>query len=123
MTHVVLNKLDVARAAAKAYLEGRLSAQGPTPVCSYRDASGCPCVIGASVDDKTAKKWDDLDDSGVIDLKAQDILESDDMQALAELQCLHDEWAAGSSWAESRLVSLLNSILPADEQIACRSAA
>jgi hypothetical protein len=118
---VVLNKLDVARAAAKAYREGRLSAQGPTPRCSYRDDSGYPCVIGAAIDDNTAALWDMQGvnlGNGVSALHRERFLATDDEDALVYLQMAHDDWASRmEDDAEPRLISLLNSILPADEQI------
>lgn len=116
---VTLNKLDVARAAAKAYREGRLSAQGRTPKCKYRDPAGCPCVIGAAIDDETAKTWDGLVGSTSVSwLQEIGYILTDDQEALVDLQIAHDNWAKKVAGSELVLVSRLNEILPADEKIA-----
>lgn len=79
-----LDVQTVARAALKAYKEGRLSAQGPTPACRYRDASGRPCAIGAAIPDDVAAEWDNVSDSEFM-VGAP--------FALKRLQMKHDQWA------------------------------
>jgi hypothetical protein len=117
---ITLNKLDVARAAAKAYREGSLSAQGATPMCRYRDPSGCPCVIGAAIDADTAAEWDRRGPeimTGVSTLHSEGLLATDDLGTLMRLQMYHDSWADGDDDAEHRLVDILNDILPPEERI------
>ncbi|AKU43630.1 hypothetical protein CPT_Seuss104 [Caulobacter phage Seuss] len=93
MTPLTLNVRDVAQAALKAHSEKRLSAQGPTPHCRYRDSSGHPCAIGAAIDDKTAKWLDSLTVSNIYTLiKRGDVL-TDNSQGLQELQRRHDSWS------------------------------
>jgi hypothetical protein len=121
MTKITLNKLDVARAAAKAYREKRLSAQGTAPLCAYRDYNGCPCVIGAAIDDDTAEAWDACRElsggSAIRALSRRGLIDSDDMDALEDLQSTHDDWARGDDTAEAVLVCALNDILPPEERI------
>lgn len=122
MSTLTLNKLDVARAAAKAYREGRLSAQGTKPFCAYRDGSGRPCVIGAAIDDDTAKAWDtyygEHPGSAVRSLSRRGLLVSDDIDALEDLQSFHDAWVRGDSSSEADLIAAINEILPPEERIA-----
>jgi hypothetical protein len=70
-----------------------LSAQGNTPTCAYRDESGCPCAVGAALDDETAKLLDLQDDTDVLSLISKGLLKADDEDGLIELQDLHDRWA------------------------------
>ena len=43
-----LTLADVKTAGLAALQANKLSAQGPTPVCAYRDKTGHPCIIGAA---------------------------------------------------------------------------
>jgi hypothetical protein len=117
MTTLTLNKLDVARAAAKAYREGRLSAQGSTPKCRYRDPSGLPCAVGAAIDDETAHEWDVCGGNTVTELIDRGKLRTDDKDALRSIQAAHDDWASGDEGGERQLVTALNNVLPPEERI------
>lgn len=93
MEKLKLNKDRVVKNAIKAYREKRLSAQGPTPRCAYRDPSNNPCVIGVSMTDRQARYCDAIDTSSVNDLYNKDIIETDDIAFLNILQKHHDKWA------------------------------
>lgn len=81
---------DVRAAAIQAYREHRLSAQGPTPECAYRDASGLPCVIGAAMTDE---EHAGIEEISVLSLLDRRFIETDDIDTLIELQTAHDSWA------------------------------
>lgn len=87
---------DVLTAGRKAYEEKRLSAQGPTPACSYRDESGCPCVVGAAMTDETVEKvqFQGNDGSRVHQLNTKNLIHipQEDLVAVGDIQNLHDEW-------------------------------
>lgn len=86
---IVLKAADVIAAARRAYEEGRLSAQGPTPECSYRDSSGLPCAIGAALTDEEANGLGGSIGSAV---NWGDVV-TDDKGRLTTLQTAHDLWA------------------------------
>lgn len=89
---IVLNARPTAEAALKAYEERRLSAQNDTPACLYRDASGHPCAIGAALTDEQAASFDRPGQT-VQDLYACFRIQTDDIDALQEMQSTHDCWA------------------------------
>lgn len=105
-----LTLAQVKEAGLKAYHEKRLSAQGPTPGCFYRDPSGRPCVIGASLADEDAKRFDAQAVSAVSALCGMYFIKisASELGPIAELQQWHDRWAHGSGLdAESTLLALL----------------
>jgi hypothetical protein len=56
MTNVpTLTKEECLPIMREAYRKGRLSAQGPTPACMYRDKSDRPCIVGSCFDDDVAQ--------------------------------------------------------------------
>lgn len=79
----------VKEAGLKAYNEKRLSAQGPTPACKYRDDSGRPCIIGASIPDDIAAT---LRQSAPVWLLRSNGVHIDS-EEICYLQRLHDAWA------------------------------
>lgn len=101
---IQLNVLKVAQAAKKAFDEGRLSAQGPTPMCAYRDDSGRPCAIGAALTDRQAKALDDAGEfsaTGVVKLLREGRIKTDSPDDLSALQATHDDWAVSVSGRRS----------------------
>lgn len=113
-TPIHLDVQTVARAALKAYEEGRLSAQGPTPACRYRDASGRPCAIGAAIPDDVAASWDSLNGgSGVYTLIGAGEATTDGAIALMRLQDVHDLWTTGGP-VEQDFVALCRELAGAD---------
>jgi hypothetical protein len=110
---IKLTLSQVIEAGRKAYLEGRLSAQGPNPVCRYRDPAGRPCVIGAALSDADATAFDrrygNGENSGVADLAAAGLLHLEgDEEDFIQLQAAHDDWAHGLESAHEWLRKLLN---------------
>lgn len=101
-----LKAKEVARHALLHHAEGRLSAQGPTPECRYRDRSGRPCAIGAALtDEQAASIPDNLQNSAVWALRSY--IRADDMEALTSLQLAHDNWTQpNSNEAEARFLSI-----------------
>lgn len=101
----------VALAAKKAFDEGRLSAQGPTPACRYRDAAGRPCAIGAALSDDFARSL--RQHENVWALRETGIITTDDFEGLRKLQNTHDSWADEPSSQErkAKFEALLTSIL------------
>jgi len=87
---------DVKAAGLAALYAGKLSAQGPTPECAYRDDHGRPCVIGAALPFDVV---DCLIDVGQGDEKVSDlssnivVTDPDELPKLARLQAIHDRWA------------------------------
>lgn len=81
---------EVALAALKAHAEGRLSAQGPTPACRYRDKSGLPCAIGVVLTDECARS---IGNVNVLGLVQDGVISADDVGALLLLQNAHDDWS------------------------------
>lgn len=119
---ITLNTLDVIRNAVTAYKERRLSAQGKTPQCSYRDNSNCPCVIGVSIPDQVAESWDSFDeDTSISHIYEEGEFITDNIDVLSELQSLHDQWARNSGDKfrnyETFFVEFLNEHLPVEERI------
>lgn len=111
-----LTLAQVREAGLKAYQEKRLSAQGPTPACRYRDESGRPCVIGAALTDPQAHQLEGAQISmGVKHLAMAWRIEMDRPNELACLQSAHDSWCFAldrddhheADRAESRLLALL----------------
>lgn len=92
----------VKEAGRKAYLEGRLSAQGPTPECAYRDKSGRPCIIGAALTDEEARALDHADDGSIDDLIREGLVKTAATAALPALQTAHDHWASVYNTAAQR---------------------
>jgi hypothetical protein len=113
-TPIKLTLAQVKAAGLKAYEEGRLSAQGPTPQCAYRDVSGLPCVIGAALPDEVA---DNPSTNGVNveGLLTRKLITTRALTSLMILQEAHDEWATAKAKGhaseaaghEARLVKLL----------------
>lgn len=101
---------DVALAAKKALDEGRLSAQGPTPACEYRDKSGRPCAIGAAISDEDVTYLEGELSTGIFDLYGEGLVTTDDLSQLCELQGSHDNWALRRS-TKSDFRRTLNRIL------------
>lgn len=114
-TPIHLDVQTVARAALKAYDEGRLSAQGPSPACLYRDARGRPCAIGAAIPDDVAAAWDNADEPDIAALIDQGVVTSSDCSALARLQEEHDLWARGHS-NEQSFVTLCRELAGRDDR-------
>lgn len=81
----------VKAAGLKAYEEGRLSAQGPTPACQYRDDSGRPCVIGAAIPDDHPGLAE-FNESVPVDGLTMWHIQLQDVPTLRRLQGLHDSW-------------------------------
>jgi hypothetical protein len=99
---------EVVLAGRKAYEEKRLSAQGPTPQCAYRDNSGCPCVVGAALPDSTIAVINQkfMQGSRVSQLRSADVISVksiDELDAIGDLQNAHDEWAKALVALESSL--------------------
>ena len=96
MTKRTITLQEVRTAGRQAYNEKRLSAQGPTPMCAYRDDSGRPCIIGAAMTDEEAKRTSDglpvqLFNAG--DSRAGVAINPEERTELQDLQTLHDAWA------------------------------
>jgi hypothetical protein len=111
---ITLNVRDVALAAKRAYDEGQLSAQGFTPECQYRDPSGRPCAIGASLDDETARRFDCRTFTDVSCLARSRLIRTNDLRALKRLQTAHDNWVGGVA-PEAHFISTLTAILAETE--------
>lgn len=94
---------SIAQAALKAYDEKRLSAQGPTPCCAYRDPTGRPCAVGAGLPDDLAAQLDVAIHGGSMPIEDAayagyvSIARADAFQ-LRELQKAHDAWANAVKW-------------------------
>lgn len=86
----------VLAAGRKAYEEKRLSAQGPTPACLYRDESGCPCVVGSAMERETISVLvaANYNSSRVqlIPNRIVDFASEEDKQDIMCLQRSHDNW-------------------------------
>ena len=89
--------LDQVRAAGlAAYHAKQLSAQGPTPMCAYRDPSGRPCIIGAAM---TESEVDAIGSNVPVDVfyvrTNTDVPDTipEERNALSTLQTVHDCWA------------------------------
>lgn len=92
---ITLTLADVKAKALAAYNEKRLSAQGPTPACMYRDPSGLPCIIGAAMTDEEAEALTREDNVvGVATLRSRGRVKMDHNLDLAKGQELHDSWAS-----------------------------
>lgn len=89
------------KAGRRAYLAGKLSAQGPTPSCEYVDDSGLPCIIGAALTpaDRTHLK---VDQHGlaVVALIEEGIISTDAPATLGLLQDAHDKWAGAQAGSD-----------------------
>lgn len=110
MKPINLPLAKVVKAARKAYDEGRLSAQGPTPACRYRDRSGRPCAIGAALTDKRARECDGYGASDIPSLVRSGALVTDDVDALDNLQIAHDYWANGAANGATRFLQVLTEL-------------
>lgn len=92
-----LTMREILIAGQMALDEDRLAIQHGLDGCKYRDMNNTCCIIGAAIDDETAKKWDEIYKkdalSSAIDHLYEmgefeaDLAEVDDMR---ELQTLHD---------------------------------
>lgn len=100
----------VLKAAKKAFDAGQLSAQGPKPMCAYRDQVGRPCAIGAALSEAAAQRLDLEDHSAIEDLVAKRLVTTDHKAALITLQAAHDEWAHRFSNA-AEFEATLNALL------------
>lgn len=100
----------VVRAALTAYVDERLSAQGPTPKCSLRDPSGRPCALGAAMtDDEAATPFLP---SAAFAMVSWDWAYTDDVDILTKIQRAHDYWVVNPDEApryEREFVQLLES--------------
>lgn len=81
----------------EAFLVGRLSAQGPSPQCAYRDESGLPCVIGAALTDDEAALLSSRKLTNIQSLIDDGLVVTRARRALPRLQQLHDVWASHES--------------------------
>jgi hypothetical protein len=102
-TTIELTWAKVKAAGAKAYQERRLSAQGPTPTCNYRDISGRPCVIGAALTDDQVKPWLAEGNLGenkyyIKTLRCRGVVSYSDRDSkkFSRLQGIHDEWCSSN---------------------------
>lgn len=90
---ITLNIRDVLIQARRAFDAKALSVQhNPEKSrCFYREPdTGHVCAIGASLDDKTAAHWDAQAPSDIRTLHDRGLFETDDIDALMDLQQLHD---------------------------------
>lgn len=87
---IILNLAKVRAAGLSAYNEKRLSAQGPTPACLYRDASQRPCVVGAAMTDEEASG---CSKAPVFSLVSDGFATTDNLRELGTGQELHDYWS------------------------------
>lgn len=89
-----LTVAKVKAAALKALDEGRLQIQDPlnnnNTSCQYRRDNYC-CVIGASLDNGMARRFDNRGQSSIETLIGLLLVTCDDGPALIALQKLHDE--------------------------------
>ena len=91
---------QVRLAALEYHNAGLLSAQGPTPEAKYRDASGFPCAIGASLSDddvEYVEYEDDIQSPDVLTLVSRGVLRFpslDEARKARKLQSLHDLWVS-----------------------------
>lgn len=106
-----LTLAQVKEAGLKAYHEKRLSAQGPTPSCMYRDASRRPCVIGAALTDEQAP---DIPEMAIGSLIREKVIVTNATRGLPRLQEAHDRWAKAArdekphvADAEAKFLALL----------------
>lgn len=109
-TPITLSLAQVKEAGRKAYLEGRLSAQvtrNHIGKCKYRDLNGAPCVIGASLTDAQARRFDKRASSAISDLVAENLVKTNDLSGLCALQSAHDMWSAGYPARQAELRELL----------------
>lgn len=104
---ITLKARDVALAAKAAYDEKRLSAQGGTPGCYYRDASGRPCAVGAALTDEQAKK---IHNGATVYGLVEFGIEFDEVVAVYLLQEAHDSWAMRVN-SEANFVRVLEAML------------
>lgn len=116
---ITLNRDHVVAKAREAYETKRLSAQGPTPKCRYRDPSGRACVIGAALTDAEIASLPAMiesDDGGAFlitlgtpigTLIRRKVVKTDAREFLRELQHAHDQWVQGQASGERDLRRLL----------------
>lgn len=89
-----LTLADVKAKGLAALEAGQLSAQGPTPMCAYRDPSGRPCIIGTVLPDDFIDEH--INEKPVYLLPLVEI-EPIELCALSRLQSIHDRWAQVAS--------------------------
>lgn len=88
----VITTAALVKAAREAFEAGDLSAQGPTPECKYRDASGRPCAIGAVLSDEVVAEGQ-IEGRYVSELTSVDGVVLEDADYAQQLQAEHDAWA------------------------------
>ncbi len=100
-----LTLAEVQAAAAKAYAEGRLTAQHPIHSlrkCVYEGDSGCGCAIGVALTSETleAIKRHAYQFSRVIALINGEVISVDpkEEEALRNIQRTHDTWCSMASY-------------------------
>ncbi|MGH6957857.1 MAG: hypothetical protein ACREEW_14420 [Caulobacteraceae bacterium] len=92
-----LNAADAARNALAAHAAGKLTAQSTNPVCIYEDSNtGCHCAIGVSFPPELhtniqSRGWGA---SRIVSLIAYSCLQTDNIDALTEIQSAHDAWCS-----------------------------
>lgn len=89
-----LTARDTAIAALKAHEEKRLSAQGPTPQCSYMDPSGRPCAVGAAMPKDFARLHTNAGTVSHLVSEGYVTCPEGDEEKLEKLQTYHDVWAS-----------------------------
>jgi len=114
----ILTLAEVRTAGLAAYHAKQLSAQGPTPACAYRDASGRPCIIGAAMTDEEAASIGPAVPVNMFHHRAlsgvPDTL-SEERTELSALQTVHDCWAKShKDRLEARLLTY--NIYPAPDR-------
>jgi hypothetical protein len=95
MEPLLLTKKEFLPVMQKAYLEKRLSAQGPRPQCLNRDSVGRPCIVGACLSDERVEYFDAHEGTVacLIDNKAIRFNSKEDCDFFHSLQVTHDLWA------------------------------
>ena len=98
MQPITLTLKGVKAAGLAAFRDRRLSAQGPTPECAYRDTSGLPCVVGAAMTDEQVAALKDSSNNhtsiwALVDSGKVRVSRGATHGKLKELQAAHDQWA------------------------------
>lgn len=99
---ITLTKDAVFTAARRAYEAKRLSAQGPSPRCQYRDPVGLPCAVGAAIDpnelsyiDGFKLRENEIGSVGSLSFrKVFNVPTHEEERAIKDLQSSHDAWAS-----------------------------
>lgn len=92
---ITLTKSSVFDAARRFYEAGKLSAQGPTPMCAYVDPSGLPCAVGAAFMEMGVSESEIPEIGSVNSTAFNDVFEVSDIDLtdISLLQRAHDQWA------------------------------